>query len=154
LTKFYNLNLINEYSSFIEFTDSGKQLILSLDYKKRKINGESENVKKQKLEVNLDGNMESTWIFGIHNYDQMTDDGEIYCFNTENKAPLLYRGKINFVNQLFVIEAIRLKREVKFDGLYAIESKLVHLDEKGKAFLKITTEKMTLIPGYSFLLNE
>jgi hypothetical protein len=154
LTKFYHLNLIKEYSTVVEFTDSGKQLVLSLDYKKRKINGESENVKKQKLEVNLDGNVESTEIFGIHNYDQMTDDGEIYCFNTENKAPLLYGGKIYFVNQLFVVEAIKLKREVKFDGLYAVDSKVVHLDEKGKAFLKITTEKMTLISGYSFLLNE
>jgi hypothetical protein len=154
LTKFYNANLIKEYSSVIAFTDYGKQLVSLLEYKKRKTNTESQNVKKQKLEMTLDESTKSTEIFGIHNYDQMTDDGEIYCFNTENNAPLLYRGKIQFVNQTFVMELTRLKREVKFDGLYAVDSKVVYLDEKGKAFLKITTEKMTLISGYSFLLNE
>jgi hypothetical protein len=145
--------LIKEYSSVVEFTDCGKQLVLSLDYKKRKTNGESENIKKQKLEVNLDGNVKSTEIFGIHNYEQMTCDGEIYCFNTENNAPLLYQKRVYFINQLFVMESIRLKREVKFDGLYAVDSKVVHLDEKGRVFLKITTEKMTLISGYSFILK-
>jgi hypothetical protein len=75
----------------------------------------------------------------------MTCDGEIYCYNTENKAPLLYHQKITFLTQIFVMESIRLKREVKFDGLYAVESKLVHLDEKGKAFLKITTLRSVFI---------